>query len=146
MNKTINYYKSLEIRKGLSHIYKHPLVYSFELENMVQAVVNTMVLRSFPTLGIDYLFCKPERNSTPHHFVVKCKVDGVGVIKGYQTPMKVTKEVILKYSDEDLQEMSPLEIIIAAYAVNPSLMDGVKSSPLIDDICLALHSEKENMK
>lgn len=133
MNKTINYYKSLEIRKGLSHIYKHPLVYSFELENMVQAVVNTMVLRVLPELGITYR-CSPteERN---HHFVIECTHENGETFNSR-----------IKYSSEELKRISPLEIIIAAYAINPSLMEGVKSSPLIDDICLALHSEKENMK
>ena len=99
---------------------------------MVQAVVNTMVLREFPQLGITYR-CSPteERN---HHFVIECTRANGEVYKS-----------TIKYSSEDLKEMSPLEIIIAAYAVNPSLMEGVKPSPLIDDICLALHSEKENI-
>lgn len=140
MKNTIDYYKSLQIRKGLDHIYKHPLAYSFKLDNIVEAVVNTMILRQFPALGIDYTFCKPERNTTPHHFVIKYKVDGVGFVKGYQTQTKIIKEVTLKYSSEELKGLSPLDVILSAYKeTNCTLMDGVKSSKLIDDICVYLH-------
>ena len=140
MKDTINYYKSLEVRYGLHHIQTHLLLPLFCSTGDVERVVNSMVLRQFPALGIDYTFCKPERNSTPHHFVVKYKVDGVGFIKDYQTQTKIIKEVTLKYSSEELKNLSPLDILVAAYwATNCTQMDGVKSSKLINDICVYLH-------
>ena len=147
MKNTYKFYKSLEVRKGLDHIYKHPLAYSFKLDNNVEAVINTMILRQFPALGINYTFCKPERNSTPHHFVVKYKVNEAGCLKGYQMAMKVVVETTLKYSDEELKELSPLGILVAAYwATNCTLMDGVKPSKLINDICVYLHDATLTVK
>ena len=140
MKNTINYYKSLGVRYGLHHIQTHLLLPLFCSTGDVERVVNSMVLRVFPQLGITYKFYKPERNTTPHHFVVKYKVDGVGYLKGYQMPIKVIKEVTLKYSSEELKGLSPLDVILSAYKeTNCTLMDGVKSSKLIDDICVYLH-------
>ena len=140
MKDTINYYKSLAVRKGLHHIRIHHLLPLFSSKCLVEEVVNSMILREFPALGIDYTFCKPERNTTPHHFVIKYKVDGVGHIKGYIMPMKIIKKVVLKYSDVELEGMSPLDVVVSAYVkTNYTLMDGAKSSKLIDDICVYLH-------
>lgn len=140
METTINYYKSLQMRIGLGHIHKHPLATNFKFGDNVDVVVNTMILREFPALGITYRFCKPQRNTTPYHFAVKYKVDGVGFLKGYEMPMKMAKEAVLKYSSEELKNLSPLDIIVAAYwATNCTLVDGIKTSKLIDEICVYLH-------
>ncbi len=127
-------YQVLSEGLDLNTIPRHKLLPLFkERDDVMEEVVDSMILELL--LGLKDISYSYHQNVS-HHFVIHKKGD-------YGS----TYNDRLKYSKEELGNISPLDLFWAAFEKSDwKLMKGVKDSPLVRSVCTYLYdmrSEEE---
>jgi|SaaInlV_120m_DNA_4_1040238.scaffolds.fasta_scaffold28933_3 hypothetical protein len=126
-------YRVLSEGLDLNTIPRHELLHLFKKRDQaIEEVVDSMILKLLLGLeGISYSQYSHSllERGEPHHFILHKKGP-------HGSPYKER----LKYSQEELAKLYPLDLFVAAWKKSDyKLMEGIKNSPLVRSVCVYLY-------